>query len=102
MGLAMSNRSDQLPAKGLLAVEGAQARVEITDDPEELRLIVRDLLSSLDLAPIEEETIIGEIENGNSEEIFGEIYCSGCGEVDTCECPDPSEPELPRTPRPLL
>ncbi|KGG27461.1 putative Histidine kinase [Prochlorococcus sp. MIT 0702] len=86
----------------LLAVEGAQARVDITDDPEELRLIVRELLSGLDFAPPLDKTNIGEIEASNSEETFGEIYCSGCGEVETCECPDPCEPELPRTSRPLL
>ena len=102
MGLPMSERSEQLPAMRLLAVEGAQARVDITDDPEELRLIVRELLSGLDFAPSLDKTNIGEIEDSNSEEIFGEIYCSGCGEVETCECPDPSEPELPRTTRLLL
>ncbi len=101
MGLPMSERSEQLPAMRLLAVEGAQARVDITDDPEELRLIVRELLSGLDFAPSLDKTNIGEIEASNSEEIFGEIYCSGCGEVEMCECPDPREPELPRTPRPF-
>ena len=102
MGLPISERSEQLPATRLLAVEGAHARVDSTDDPEELRLIVRELLSGLDFAPPIDKTNIGEIETSNSEEIFAEIYCSGCGEVETCECPDPSEPDLPRTPRPLL
>jgi len=101
MGLPISDRSEQLPANRLLAVEGAQARVDITDDPEELRLIVRELLSSLDLAPREDKTNMGEIAASNPEEMFGEIYCSGCGEVEMCECPDPREPELPRTPRPF-
>ena len=102
MGLPISERSEQLPAMRLLAVEGAQARVDITDDPEELRLIVRELLSGLDFAPPLDKTNIGEIETNNIEEIFPEIYCCGCGEVETCECPDPREPDLPRTPRPLL
>ncbi|KZR76924.1 hypothetical protein PMIT1318_00131 [Prochlorococcus marinus str. MIT 1318] len=101
MGLPISDRSEQLSATRLLAVEGAHARVDITDDPEELRLIVRELLTGLDFAPPIDKTNIGEIETSNNEEIFAEIYCSGCGEVETCECPDPSEPDLPRTPRPL-
>ena len=102
MGFPITGRSEQLPAMRLLAVEGAQAQIDTTDDPDELRLIVRELLSGFDFAPPIGNTNIEEIETSNSEEIFAEIYCSGCGEVETCECPDPSEPDLPRTPRPLL
>ena len=75
MGIPISEGSEQLPAMRLLAVEGAQARVDTTDDPEELRLIVRELLSGFDFAPPIGNTNIEEIETSNSEETFAEIYC---------------------------
>ena len=97
MGLLTSDHSEQQPAQKLQAVEAAHARVDVTDDPEELRLIVRELLSTFDFAPGKAKSITDELEDNTAEGILSEVFCSGCGEVDTCECPDPTDPELPRT-----
>ena len=96
MGLPTSGHSEQKPAHKLLAVETAQYRVDVSDDPEELRMIVRELLSTFDFAPSEDKGTTDECEDVPAEDILSEIYCFGCGEVDTCECPDPDDVELPR------